>query len=62
MRKFAKYINPGISLLRAANDLKDRKQMLAKYKIVQLFVLRDSFTGHGNSFMGHSNQLRQISA
>ena len=56
MRKFAKYINPGISLLRATNNHKDRKQMLAKYKIVQLFVLRDSFTRHGNSFMGHGNQ------
>ena len=56
MCMLAKYINPGISLLRATNNHKDRKQMLAKYKIVQLFVLRDSFTGHGNSFMGHSNQ------
>ena len=56
MCMLAKYINPGISLLRAANNLKDGKQMLAKYKIVQLFLLRDSFTWHGNSFMGHSNQ------
>ena len=56
MCMLAKYINPGISLLRATNNLKDGNQMLAKYKIVQLFVLRDSFTGHGNSFMGHSNQ------
>ena len=56
MCMFAKYINPGISLLRAANKLKDGKQMLAKYKIVQLFVLRDSFTWYGNSFMGYSNQ------
>ena len=56
MQIFTKYINPGISLLRATNDLKDGKQMPAKYKIVQLFILRDSFTGHGKSFMGHSNQ------
>ena len=56
MCMFAKYINPGISLLRATNNHKDRKQMPAKYKIVQLFVLRDSFTGYGNSFMGYSNQ------
>lgn len=56
MQIFTKYINPGISLLRAANNLKNVKQMLAKYKIVQLFVLRDSFTRHGNSFMGHGNQ------
>lgn len=56
MCMLAKYINPGISLLRATNNHKDRKQMLTKYKIVQLFVLRDSFTRHGNSFMGHGNQ------
>ena len=56
MCMLAKYINPGISLLRATNNHKDRKQMLAKYKIVQLFVLRDSFTGHGNYFTGHGNQ------
>ena len=56
MCMLAKYINPGSSLLRATNNHKDRKQMLAKYKIVQLFVLRDSFTRHGNSFMGHGNQ------
>jgi hypothetical protein len=56
MCKLAKYINPGISLLRATNNLKDGNQMLAKYKIVQLFVLRDSFTGHGNYFTGHGNQ------
>lgn len=56
MCMLAKYIISGISLLRAANNLKDGNQMLAKYKIVQLFVLRDSFTGYGNSFMGYSNQ------
>ena len=56
MCMLAKYINPGFSLLRAANNLKNVKQMLAKYQIVQLFVLRDSFTRHGNSFMGHGNQ------
>ena len=56
MSMLAKYINPGFSLLRAATNHKNVKQMPAKYKIVQLFVLRDSFPGYGNSFMGYSNQ------
>ena len=56
MCMLAKYIIPGISLLRATNNLKDRKQMPAKYKIVQLFVLRDSFTEPGNSFTEQGNQ------